>query len=184
MKNNDDILQARDNADLLVDAAGVEQAVERMASAITTRLAKSNPLVLCVMNGGIVPTGWLLPRLDFPLQIDYVHASRYQGDIEGRELHWMAKPVLSVQNRAVLLIDDILDEGITLAGIVDWCRGQGAAEVLTAVLTVKQHDRNHTGLVADFVGLQIPDRYVFGCGLDYKYYWRNLPAIYAVKEDV
>ncbi len=81
MKNNDDILQARDNADLLVDAAGVEQAVERMASAITTRLAKSNPLVLCVMNGGIVPTGWLLPRLDFPLQIDYVHASRYQGDL-------------------------------------------------------------------------------------------------------
>lgn len=178
----EDIRRARENAELVCSAEQVQAALDRMADAITAELANRNPLMICVMNGGLMPTGWLLQRLAFPLQVDYLHASRYRGRTEGETLQWLAYPQQPLAGRTVLLVDDILDEGLTLAGIVDWCRQQQAAEVLTAVLTEKDHRRNRTGLQADFTGLIIPDRYAFGCGLDYKHYWRNLPAIYALKE--
>lgn len=82
----------------------------------------------------------------------------------------------------MLVIDDIFDEGDTLKAIVAEVRRQGAAAVYSAVLVNKRHDRKAAGLTVDFVGLEVPDRYVFGCGMDYKEYWRNLPAIYAVRD--
>lgn len=179
----EDVRRAREQSELICDAAEVQQALDRMAEAITARLAGTNPLVLCVLTGGLMPAGWLLQRLDFPLQLDYLHATRYRGATRGEsQLQWLSRPRFELRGRHVLLVDDILDEGLTLAGVVTWCKAQGAHEVLTAVLTEKQHDRNTTGLKADFVGLRIPDRYVFGCGLDYKHYWRNLPAIYALRK--
>lgn len=177
-----EILRVQAEAECLHDEEAVRQAFDRMARAITARLAGANPLLVCVMNGGLYPTGQLLPRLAFPLQLDYVHATRYRGEVRGgAELDWLAVPSLSVRGRVVLLVDDILDEGLTLKGIRDAFEADGAREVLIAVLALKRHDRNRANVLPDFVGLEVPDRYVFGCGLDYKNYLRNMPAIYAVK---
>jgi hypoxanthine phosphoribosyltransferase len=152
-----------------------------MATEIGARLAESNPLCLCVMNGGVVPTGQLLPRLDFPLQLDYLHVTRYRGETRGGDTHWLREPGLPLVGRTILVIDDILDQGLTLAAIVAHCQAQGAREVYTAVLADKQAPRAPGGLArADFTGLRLPDRYVFGYGLDYREYWRNAPGIYAV----
>ncbi len=168
------------SADLLHSPQQVATGLDRMAMEITARLGEAEPIVLCVLTGGIIPAGHLLTRLKFPLQLDYLHASRYLGETAGGELQWLARPTLPMAGRAVLVVDDILDEGLTLAAILEYCRGQGAAEVLSAVLVEKRHDRCVENLHADFTGLEVEDRYVFGCGMDYKGYFRNLDGIYAV----
>ncbi|MGD8379033.1 MAG: hypoxanthine-guanine phosphoribosyltransferase [Gammaproteobacteria bacterium] len=169
-------------ADCLHDEAAVSRALDNMAAAITECLGERNPLILTVMIGGMIPATWLLERLTFPFQLDYIHATRYRGGTTGAELHWLAHPAAALAGRSILLVDDILDEGVTLARIRDHCRAEGAAEVLSAVLVEKQHDRNASGMRADFRGLTVPDRYVFGCGMDYRTYYRNLRAIYAVRD--
>lgn len=168
-------------ADLIHDRAAVEAAYDRMAEAIRDDLEGRNPLVLVVMIGGLVPAGGILSRLEFPLQVDYVHATRYRGETRGQELVWLARPQTSLHGRTVLLIDDILDEGHTLAGVIHACIEQGADDVKTAVLVEKHHDRRVPDLHADYVGLSVDDRYVFGAGMDYKNYLRNAPGIFAVK---
>ena len=177
-----DIERVRKEAELLHDEQAVARAVREMAARITQEMAESNPLAICVMNGGLMLTGWLTKRLNFPLQLDYAHVTRYRGATRGGELEWIARPRASLKDRTLLLIDDIFDEGITLAALVTACKELGAGEVKTAVLVRKLHGRAATGVRPDFVGLTVPDRYVFGCGMDYKNYLRNLPEIYAVRE--
>ncbi len=167
-------------ADCLFSRDEVESAIIKLAGAISDRLSTTRPLVLCVMNGGIVPVGILVTHLNFPLQIDYLHATRYRNKTRGGELKWIVSPTLSLEHRTVLLIDDIHDEGVTLEEIKQYCLQQDARNVFSAVLVNKQHERkNNTH--ADFVGLNIPDRYVFGYGMDYKGLLRNAAGIYAVK---
>jgi hypoxanthine phosphoribosyltransferase len=166
-------------ADCLYDDAAVRTAVARLARQVTAALAGSNPLLLCPMTGGVVLAGHLLPLLDFPLEFDYVHATRYAGALSGGELAWKVIPSAVLTGRQVLIVDDVLDRGITLAALVDFCREQGAAGVHTLVLVDKRCQRE-VAIEADFVGLAAPDRYLFGWGMDYKSYLRNAPGIYAV----
>ena len=174
--------QVYSEADLLAGEADVTAAIKQLATEITAQLKEANPVLLCVMNGGLIFTGQLLTKLVFPLEVDYVHATRYGHQTNGASLDWAVKPRLDLQGRTVLLLDDILDEGVTLAAIADYCRQQGAAKVLMAVLVEKLHLRKVTpGMRADFSGLEVGDRFLFGYGLDYKGYWRNAPGIYAVK---
>jgi hypoxanthine phosphoribosyltransferase len=178
-----EVKRAMAEADCLASPAEVRAALDRMAAAISDRLAAANPICYCVMNGGLVIAGRLLSRLDFPLEVAYLHATRYGHELNGTTmLDWRVRPTQDLEGRTVLVIDDILDEGHTLEAIVAHCRDEGAAEVLTAVLVDKQHGRKaRPGLKADFHGLDIPDRFLFGCGMDYKGYWRNAPGIYALK---
>lgn len=183
MMNAEQASRLLEQADCLHDRSAVELALDRMAAAINARLADSDALVLSVINGGIVVTGALLTRLDFPLQLDSVHATRYRGARSGADLQWRKYPEQSVSGRAVLLVDDILDEGDTLAGIRDWCLEQGATAVWTAVLVDKQHNRRCATLPrADFTGLSAPDRYLFGYGMDCEEYGRNAPGIFALRD--
>lgn len=168
-------------ADRLYAPEAVEAALDRMAQAIGQRLAAVNPLLVCIMTGGVVPFGKLLPRLQFPLEIDYVHATRYGDKLHGGELHWRVGPGLDPRDRVVLLVDDILDEGNTLAAIEARYRADGAREVHKAVLVVKDRARSG-GVTVEFKGLDVPDRYVFGYGMDYKGFLRNAPGIYAEAE--
>ena len=180
--NLEEIKRARDEADCLADETTVEAALDRMAAEITARLADANPLVYAVMNGGLIFAGRILPRLPFPLEVAYLHASRYGHAIQGTLLDWRVRPTQDLRGRTVLVLDDILDEGHTLKAIIEHLKEEGAAEVLSAVLVHKLHDRKaEPGMRADFSGLDIADRFLFGCGMDYKGYWRNAPGIYAVK---
>ncbi len=176
MKN--EIESVRAAAELLHSKVEVETALDTMAQQINQLLADRNPLVLCVMNGGLVVAGQLLTRLTMPLTIDTINASRYHNKTVGEDVEWITKPRTSLKNRTILLIDDILDAGITLAAIYDYCVEQGASSVYTAVLLDKDLPQDKP-LTADFVGLKVVDRYVFGYGMDYKGYWRNADGIYA-----
>ena len=161
----------------------VEAALDEMADEISAHLSQENPIFLCVVVGGIVPLGNLLPRLDFPLEVDYIHATRYQKKTVGKELVWKVTPDCSLKNRTVVIVDDILDGGVTLNAIVHYCQSQGAGRVYTAVLVDKDNARLPEGLPhADFCGLHVDNHYVFGYGMDYKGYLRNAPGIYMVSE--
>lgn len=167
-------------ADCLFTAEQVNTALDNMAAAITEKLFDRNPLVLCVLTGAIIPTGYLLTRLDFPLQLDYLHVTRYGDTTSGGKLNWLSEQNYSLQGRDILIVDDILDEGVTLKAIIEHCENAGAAAVFSAVLVEKSHNRK-TGIKADFVGVQAEDRYLFGYGMDYKGYLRNADGIFAVK---
>ena len=167
-------------ADLLWSEDDVAAAMDEVAANVSERLGGESPLVLAVMTGGMIPTTWLLQRLDFPVELDYVHATRYQGGTVGSKLDWLVRPRADLRGRCVLIVDDILDEGVTLDAISEHCRAAGARAVYTCVLVTKEHDRARALDRADFCALTVPDRYVFGCGMDYHGY---LPAIYAVGSD-
>lgn len=169
-------------ADCLRSAREVDEALARMAREITERLAGTDPIAFCIMNGGLFVTGRLVDKLPFALELDYLHATRYGTELTGGNLLWKVKPERSLEGRTVLLVDDILDEGVTLAEITRYCREAGAAQVYSAVLVDKLHDRKAPGAKADFVGMEVEDRFLFGCGMDIAGYWRNLPALYAMKE--
>jgi hypoxanthine phosphoribosyltransferase len=169
-------------AELIHSAETVQGALSQVAAVIRERLADKNPLVLCVMTGGVIFCGQLLPKLDFPLDFDYLHATRYGPETQGGKISWRMAPWTSVKGRTVLVVDDILDEGITLAAVKESLSRLGASEVLLAVFADKLNGKNKP-ISADFCGLTVPDRFVFGFGMDVDGAWRNLPAIYAMKED-
>jgi hypoxanthine phosphoribosyltransferase len=177
----DEAWKILESADLLCDEAAVRAAIARLAAEITASLKARYPLVLAVMGGSVFFAGHLLPRLRFPLEFDYIHASRYGNTTSGREIVWKVEPRENVRGRCVLVLDDILDGGQTLAAIRDRVNSLGAAAFFSAVLTDKDIGRDKP-IVPDFVGLKLPNRYVFGCGMDVSGAWRNLPEIYAVKD--
>ena len=167
-------------AELIHSAAAVQTALDEVAGRIRAQLADRNPLVLCVMAGGVIFCGQLLPKLDFPLDFDYLHATRYGAETQGGKISWRSAPWISVKDRTVLVVDDILDEGVTLAAVKESLKRLGATEVLLAVFADKLNGKQKP-VLADFVGLTVPDRFVFGYGMDAGGAWRNLPAIYALK---
>ena len=174
------IKKVESESDCLCDFSQISRALDDLANRITNDLKEKDPLVLCVMSGGIILTGHLVTRLSFPLQLDYVHATRYQGETSGGKLEWIKEPNIELKNRNVLLVDDIFDEGITLYEIDQYCKDKGALNVYSAVLVNKIHNRK-IDYKPNYVGLEIEDRYLFGFGMDYKNYLRNVNAIHAVK---
>ncbi len=169
-------------ADIIHSASDVAAAITLLAAKLNRDYADKQPIVLSVMNGALFFAGQLLPQLSFPLELNYVHATRYHGEISGNTIKWLVQPTAAVKNRNVLILDDILDEGITLKSIVDECKLLGAKEVKVAVLAEKI--LNHSKpIYADYVELSLPNRYVFGCGMDVHNWWRNLPAIYALYDN-
>lgn len=165
----------------LYSKAEIEAALDKMAIEISSRIADKNPIFLCVVVGGMIPLGNLLPRLDFPLVVDYVHATRYRNDTVGKDLQWRVKPSCEMTGRTIVVVDDILDGGVTLSAIIQYCHEQGAAEVFSAVLVDKCHARLPNGHQrANFCGLEVDNHYVFGYGMDYKGYLRNAPGIYMI----
>lgn len=177
-----DVDAVRAHADLLFDAGVVQQAVADLAGRLASRYAGSNPLLLCVLNGGMPFTTWLASHLRFRLEIDCVQVARYGVATTGGELHWHARPRTSLAGRHVLVLDDVLDAGRTLAAVLAHCMAQGAADASAAVLVDKQVAAARPVTVLDRA-LVAPDRYLFGCGMDYRGYWRQLPDIHAVRDD-
>jgi hypoxanthine phosphoribosyltransferase len=173
-----------DKADCIHDLKTIENALDNMASKITHELKNENPLVLCVMIGALIPGGHLLTRLNFPLEVDYIHATRYRNETRGGDLHWLVEPRQSLENRTVLIVDDIFDGGLTLAAIIDYCHQAGAKSVHTAIIVNKVREREPgVNFEPDFIGLDTENRFLFGFGLDYKGYLRNAPGIYAIAKE-
>lgn len=180
----DFIREVQKHATLLISKETIDATFERLAHEVTQILANANPVIITLMNGGLFTTSELCLRLNFPLEMNYMHASRYHGGVSGKEMKWHKEPNVDLENRVVLLVDDILDGGITLKHAKDYCVAKGAQTTYTLALLDKTSARLPGGLEkVDFTGLEIPNEYVFGYGLDYHNYLRNVPGIYAVAKE-
>jgi len=180
METTDKIKSVLEKAQCLYSFDEINAALDQMAGKITHNLQDKNPLILCVMTGALITTGHLVTRLHFPLEIDYIHVTRYQGTNRGGDLHWLVEPRQSLKDRTILIIDDIMDGGLTLSAIIDYCRQAKAKEIHTAVMVSKIRRREPgVNFEPDYVGVKTEDKYLFGFGLDYQEYLRNVPGIYA-----
>ncbi len=177
------LVDALANADLLHERSMLDTVITGMGQQIDAALNGERAVFLTVMNGALIFAGQLALAIRTDLEFDYVHATRYRGTTAGSDLHWLREPAVSLVDRVVLLVDDILDEGHTLKAVRDDCYQRGARQVLIASLCTKRHDRLVEGITSDFNGVELPDRYVFGFGMDYHEQGRNLPGIYALREN-
>lgn len=165
---------------LLFDRPQIEQTIGHIAHKIDQHYHhKDRPVFLTVMHGGLPFAGLLALACKTDFDFDYLHATRYRGATSGSGLAWLHRPATPLQGRSVLIADDILDEGHTLKAVRNWCEDEGAADIRIAVLARKVHDRCVEGVEADYIALEVPDKYVYGFGMDFQEQGRNLPAIYA-----
>ena len=171
------------HADLLYGRAELDGVIAAMGKRVDEALAGERPVLLTVMNGALIFAAQLALAIHTDLEFDYVHATRYRGEMSGSDVQWLREPKVSLVDRVVLLVDDILDEGHTLKAVREYCYQHGARRVLIASLCTKRHDRLVEGMGSDFNGVELPDRFVFGYGMDYYEQGRNLPGIYALKDD-
>jgi hypoxanthine phosphoribosyltransferase len=172
-----------ENSRLVCDREEVEAAVRKMAVEINEHYGEREIVLIGVMTGAILPMAWLAVHLKMPVVMDFVHATRYRGGLYGAELEYRVPPRLDLEGRDVLIVDDIFDEGNTLAAIKGSVEKRHAASVRTAVLVRKLHDRGLDRDYADFVGLDVPDVYIYGCGMDAFEHWRHLDHILALEDD-
>ncbi|MBX3709446.1 MAG: hypoxanthine-guanine phosphoribosyltransferase [Gammaproteobacteria bacterium] len=183
MTTTDNIHTILEKAECLYSTTEINEALDQMAKEISQKLKNTNPLILCVMTGALIPTGHLVTRLHFPLEIDYLHVTRYRGTTRGGDLHWLVEPRQSLKDRTILIVDDIMDGGLTLSAIIDYCRQAKAKDIYTAVMVSKKRVREPgVNFEPDFVGVRTEDKYLFGFGLDYEEHLRNVPGIYAVND--
>ncbi len=173
------------NATIVINENEIRHALDKLARNISQDYKDKHPIFLIVLNGGLIFSGQLLPKLDILCQIDYCHATRYLENKPGSDIEWKARPQMELSGRHIIIVDDILDEGHTLSAIVDYCRTNNAKSVKSVVLISKQHNRQ-TGKIkkADYCELSVPDIYVFGFGMDYSHHWRNSKHIYSVGSDI
>lgn len=158
-------------------AAEVDAAVDRVAAQLAVRLWDARPVVVCLMNGGLPFTADLLRRFYFDLELDYMHLTRYQG-VRGGAVRVVRDLDRSLAGRTVLLVDDVLDEGLTLRAAQDAVAVQGAAEVVTAVLVRKNVPDATTQ--ADYEVLVASDEFLVGRGMDCDGAYRQLSGIYSL----
>lgn len=178
-----ELLQVREKSDVLISELEINHAIDTVAQKIEKTLNNEVPILLCVMKGGLMFSAALMQRITSPMIFDYVHVDRYRNQTQGSSVHWHKEPDTSLTGRLVIIVDDILDEGYTLQELVTYCQEKGAKKVLSAVLLKKKLAVTQTTVTADFVGLEVADRYVFGWGMDYKGYLRNSSSIYAIAEE-
>ena len=176
-----DLVTALEQSELLFDEDDIDDAIAAIAEQMHDDFADGEkPVFLTIMHGGMLFASRLALEMDMDVEFDYLHATRYRGALTGSGLAWLHRPATPLEGRHVILADDILDEGHTLKAVRDWCEDQGASKITIAVLCVKDHDRRVEGVEADYVALEVPDRYVYGYGMDFHEQGRNLPGIYAL----
>jgi len=173
-------MEARQSARQIATEAEIDAALDRIASQAAVTLEHKCPVILAVMHGGVFTAVELCRRFQFPCEFDFVHVTRYGKSLAGGKLSWRVLPSVDLRGRTVLLVDDILDHGVTLAALYDKLREAGAENLYSAVLVSKVLTEPLQRVTVDFIGLEVEDAYVFGCGMDYKGYWRGLKAIYAL----
>lgn len=171
------------DSNILFHQEDIQVAIESLASQLNQYCAGQEWIAICVLNGGVIFSGQIIPLLSFNLRQDFLRVSRYGNDIRGGELAWYAKPENSLKGKNLLLLDDIFDEGVTLKAISEYCNNEGASQVISAVLLEKLHDRKVSDFKPEFIGLGCPDEYVYGFGMDYQGLYRNLPYIRKLAAD-
>jgi len=167
---------------LMISNQELCQQIGRIAAQLTEDYCQKNPLVVCVLNGAAIFHADLIRGMPIPLSVDYIRVSSYgQGMRSSGALTFTAYPSTEIHGRNVIVVEDIVDSGLTSARIREYLTEQGAASVAVAALLFKP-EAFRGNIPPEFVGIEIPDSFVVGFGLDFAQQGRNLPAIYALDD--
>lgn len=176
-------VQVRDKEfSLFLTAEDIDKAVEQVAEMINLDMQGKNPLFICVLNGAFIFASDLLKKVDVECEITFVKLSSYSGTRTTntvRELIGLDQPLAG---RTVIIIEDIIDTGITMGYTLKKLRDLGATDVRIASLLFKP-EAFKKNYAIDYVGIVIPNEFIVGYGLDYNGHGRNLPDIYKIIED-
>lgn len=166
---------------VLLDAPSIQSRIAAMAREVAADFEGKVITVIAIMDGGLFFVADLLRAIDLPMRLVTMSASSYHGTTKsGGTVHLPWPAALDLKDQHVLLLDDILDTGLTLGAVQDRLKLEGAATIKTGVLLKKR--REHAREVAvDYVGFEIEDEFVVGYGMDYQGRFRNLPCIGILK---
>jgi hypoxanthine phosphoribosyltransferase len=175
-------MNAQPRPQVLISGTGIDTAVKRLAAEITRDYRDKNPVLLGILKGSFVFLSDLARKLDFPLEIDFIRLSSYgSGQQTSGAVKVEQEIGLDIKDRHVLIIEDIVDTGFTLAFLLGYLREKKPASLKLCALLDKP-SRRSTPVKIDYLGISVPDRFLVGYGLDCAEKYRNLPDI-CVLED-
>jgi len=165
--------------EIMIPASDIKEAIWKIADKLNEDLKDKNPLMVCILNGSFMFSADLLKLIKFPCQISFVKLSSYQGTSSCGHVKELIGINEDLSGRTVLLLEDIVDSGITVKNCICQVKNTGAKEVLVATLLFKPNALKED-IKLDYIGLEIPNDFIVGYGLDYNGYGRNLPDIYKI----
>lgn len=169
---------------ILLSEEQIAVKVQELGTTLAAEYRDKNPLVICVLKGAVVFMADLIRYMDIPCEMDFMAVSSYGSGTESSGMVKILKDLdTSVQNRHVLVVEDIMDSGLTLSRLVELLRHREAASVKVVTLLNKP-ERRKVDISPDYSGYDIPDEFVVGYGLDYSEQYRNLPYIGILKPEV
>jgi len=161
----------------------IADGVANVADAIRERHRETNPLCIGVLKGAVIFFADLVRKLEFPLTTDFLRIASYgDGMVSGGTLSFTAEPGTEIGDRNVIVVEDIVDTGRTMAALRRYLADRGAASVEVAALLYKP-EADEIGRPPEYVAFEIPNRFIVGYGLDYAEEGRNLPGLYAIARD-
>ncbi|MGF9908007.1 hypoxanthine phosphoribosyltransferase [Brevibacillus porteri] len=169
---------------ILLSEEDIAVKVRELGKTLAAEYKDKNPLVICVLKGAVVFMADLIRHMDIPCEMDFMAVSSYGSGTESSGMVKILKDLdTSVQNRHVLVVEDIMDSGLTLSRLVELLRHREAASVKVVTLLNKP-ERRKVDISPDYKGYDVPDEFVVGYGLDYSEHYRNLPYIGVLKPEV
>jgi len=167
--------------ELSIPESDLLKAVEQVAQQINRDLEGKNPLMICVLNGSFMFASDLMKRITIPCEISFVKLSSYSGTGSTGTVKEIIGLNEDITGRTVVLLEDIVDTGLTIINTVKQVKAMGPADVRIATMLFKPDACKHD-VSLDYVGMDIPNDFIVGYGLDYDGYGRNLNSIYTVVE--
>ena len=174
-----------DIQEILLEKQDIEDIVKRVGAEITRDYADKNPLVIAVLRGAVVFMADIMRAIECPLSIDFMAVSSYGDGVKSSGVVRIVKDLdTKIENRHVIIVEDVLDSGLTLSYLVRMLKSRNPASIEIAAFLVKDIEGKRPAIDPRYVGTHVPDKFVVGYGLDYAERYRNLPFVGVLKPSV
>ncbi len=167
--------------ELSISFEQIDKALEKMAEKMNAELADKDPLMICILNGSFMFAADIMKKLNFPCEISFVKLSSYEGTSTTGKVKEIIGLTEDIEGRTIVILEDIIDTGVTMEKIKKQLIGYAPADLKIASMLYKP-DACKVDINIDYIGIDIPDKFIVGYGLDYDGYGRNLPNIYTIVE--
>ena len=171
-----------DIEEILLDEQDIKDIVKKVGAEITRDYADKNPLVIAVLRGAVVFMADIMGAIECPLSIDFMAVSSYGDGVKSSGVVRIVKDLdTKIEGRHVIIVEDVLDSGLTLSYLVRMLQSRNPASIEIAAFLVKDIEGKRPAIDPRYVGTHVPDKFVVGYGLDYAERYRNLPFVGVLK---
>ena len=171
-----------DIEEILLSEQNIKDIVKKVGAEITRDYADKNPLVIAVLRGAVVFMADIMRAIECPLSIDFMAVSSYGDGVKSSGVVRIVKDLdTKIEGRHVIIVEDVLDSGLTLSYLVRMLQSRNPASIEIAAFLVKDIEGKRPAIDPRYVGTHVPDKFVVGYGLDYAERYRNLPCVGVLK---